>query len=105
MEKQYLQFKVAEATKEKMTIVASDETLDRYGEVVPLDAWDFKNYKKNPVLLVDHDYKISKIVMEKYCIIDSENNSTYVDTLDDLPDNCRVFELDEKTGNYIEIEQ
>jgi len=62
MEKQYLQFKVAEATKEKMTIVASDETLDRYGEVVPLDAWDFKNYKKNPVLLVDHDYKISNIV-------------------------------------------
>ena len=42
--------------------------------------------------------------MQKYCIIDSENNSTYVDTLDDLPDSCRVFELDDKTGDYIEIE-
>jgi len=62
MKKQYLQFKVAEATKEKITIVASDETLDRYGEVVPLDAWDFRNYKNNPVLLVDHDYRISNIV-------------------------------------------
>ena len=61
-QKEYLQFKVSEATKEKITIVASDETLDRYGEVVPLDAWDFKNYKKNPVLLVDHDYKVSNIV-------------------------------------------
>lgn len=62
MTKQYLQFKVAEATKEKITIVASDETLDRYNEVVPLDAWDLKNYKKNPVLLVDHDYRVSAIV-------------------------------------------
>lgn len=61
-QKEYLQFKVAEATKEKVTIVASDETLDRYGEVVPLDAWDLRNYKNNPVLLVDHDYKISNIV-------------------------------------------
>lgn len=62
MTKQYLQFKVAEATKEKMTIVASDETLDRYGEVVPLEAWDLRNFKKNPVLLVDHDYRMSAIV-------------------------------------------
>lgn len=60
--KEYLQFKIAEATKEKITIVASDETLDRYGEVVPLDSWDLRNYKSNPVLLVDHDYKISNIV-------------------------------------------
>lgn len=42
--------------------------------------------------------------MGKYCIVDSENNSTFVDNLDNLPDNCRVFELDESTGNYIEIE-
>ncbi len=62
MTKQYLQFKVAEATKEKITIIASDETLDRYGEVVPLDAWDLKNYKSNPVLLVDHNYSMSAIV-------------------------------------------
>lgn len=62
MSKQYLQFKVASATNQKITIVASDETLDRYGEVVPLDAWDIKNFLKNPVLLVDHDYKVSNIV-------------------------------------------
>ena len=62
MKKEFLQFKVAEATKEKITIIASDETLDRYGEVVPLDQWDLKNYKKNPVLLVDHNYSMSAIV-------------------------------------------
>lgn len=62
MKKEFLQFKVAEATKEKITIIASDETLDRYGEVVPLDAWDLRNYKKNPVLLVDHNYSMSAIV-------------------------------------------
>ncbi len=62
MEKQFLQFKIHKADNGEVTIVASDETLDRMGEVIPLDTWDLKNYKKNPVLLVDHDYKVSNIV-------------------------------------------
>lgn len=63
MEKKYLQFEIKTVKgSDELTIVASDETLDRYGEVVPLDAWDLKNYKNNPVLLVDHDYKIANIV-------------------------------------------
>lgn len=62
MQKQYLQCKIVREQDGDLTIVASDETLDRYGEVVPLDAWDLRNYKKNPVLLVDHDYKVANIV-------------------------------------------
>jgi len=62
MEKQYINCKIQKADNGDLTIVASDETVDRMGEVVPIDAWDLGNYKKNPVLLVDHDYKVSNIV-------------------------------------------
>lgn len=37
-------------------VVASDETVDRYGEVIVADGWDLKNFKKNPVMLISHDY-------------------------------------------------
>ncbi len=61
MKKQYL---VARLEKKdgKSVFVASDETLDRSREVVPMDSWDLVNYFKNPVLLVDHDYKVENIV-------------------------------------------
>lgn len=62
MQKQYINCKIQKAENGDLTIVASDETLDRMGEVVPLDSWDLTNYKKNPVLLVDHDYKVANIV-------------------------------------------
>lgn len=42
--------------------VASDETLDRQGEVIPIDSWDLANFKRNPVLLVNHDYQVQNIV-------------------------------------------
>jgi HK97 family phage prohead protease len=53
---------VLKKAKDKITFVASDETLDRGGEVVPIDSWDLKNYGRNPVLLVNHDYKVENIV-------------------------------------------
>lgn len=61
MTKQYL---TASLKREngKSIFVASDETLDRSGEVVPMDSWDLNNYIKNPVLLVDHDYRVENIV-------------------------------------------
>lgn len=61
MTKQYLQ---AELKREgdKIVFIASDETLDRQGEVIPLESWDLKNYRKNPVLLVNHDYMVQNIV-------------------------------------------
>lgn len=62
MEKQYLNLELKASDNGELTIVATDETLDRYNEVVPIDAWDMRNYKKNPVLLVNHDYKVENIV-------------------------------------------
>ena len=37
-------------------VIASDETVDRAGEVIKIEAWDFKNYMKNPIMLFWHDY-------------------------------------------------
>jgi HK97 family phage prohead protease len=41
--------------KDKMVAVASQEIEDREGEVLSIDGWDLKNYKKNPVLMWSHN--------------------------------------------------
>ena len=50
------------SNKEKYTMIISKEVEDRAGDVVLVSGVDFKNYKKNPIVLVDHDYRIEKIV-------------------------------------------
>ena len=35
--------------------IASDETVDRYGDIIRADGWDLKAYKKNPVVLFGHN--------------------------------------------------
>lgn len=61
MKKTFIEAKVKKEGDD-IIFVASDETLDRGGEVLPIDAWDLKNFKKNPVLLVNHDYRVENIV-------------------------------------------
>lgn len=41
----------------KMTAIASTDDVDRVGESLTITDWDFKNFKKNPVLQAGHDYK------------------------------------------------
>jgi len=43
-------------------IVVTTEWVDRDWEVIKADWIEFKNYMKNPVVLVDHSYKIESIV-------------------------------------------
>lgn len=47
---------------EKMTVIASDESLDRHGEVIPINSWDLSKFKGSPRMLVDHDHRVEKIV-------------------------------------------
>ncbi|HEX5429868.1 MAG TPA: hypothetical protein VFX17_02180 [Patescibacteria group bacterium] len=60
-EKQFLQA-VLQKSGDRISFVASDETLDRSGEVIPIESWDLTNFMKNPVLLVNHDYMVENIV-------------------------------------------
>lgn len=41
----------------KITGVASTEAVDRDGEVIRQAGWDLKNYLKNPVLMLMHNYQ------------------------------------------------
>ena len=43
-------------------IIASDATVDRFGDVIDVAGWDLAAYRNNPVLLVDHDYTVASIV-------------------------------------------
>lgn len=61
MNKNYLQAK-AVRKEGKIVFIATDETLDRQGEVIAFESWDLGNFVKNPVLLVNHDYKVQNIV-------------------------------------------
>lgn len=46
--------------------------MDRAGDIVNPDGWDLRNYEKNPVVLVDHDYRIEKIIGRGIVKADSE---------------------------------
>ena len=37
-------------------ITISTQSVDRQGDIVMLDGWDFDNYLKNPVVMLNHDY-------------------------------------------------
>lgn len=60
--KQFIEAVVQKAEDGKITFVASDETLDRSGEVIPIETWDLTNFMRNPVMLVDHDYCVENII-------------------------------------------
>lgn len=38
----------------RIRFVASDEKLNRYGQIVRINGWELDNYKKNPILLWQH---------------------------------------------------
>ena len=55
-----LDFEVKEVGDPKdrtLEFVGSTADVDRYGDVIEVEGWDLKNYKKNPVFLWTHDYK------------------------------------------------
>lgn len=45
--------------------VASDETLDRYDEIIQASGWDLEDYEKNPVFLNAHMYWDIEFVLGK----------------------------------------
>jgi len=67
METQKLQLKAFAHKSEdgRITVIASDETVDRSGEVVSIDAWDLANFQQSPRLLIDHDYSVGFLRREE----------------------------------------
>ena len=46
----------ADSTEPVIDIRASDETLDRYGEIITASGWRLENYRQNPVIQNAHQY-------------------------------------------------
>ncbi len=44
-----------------MVFVANEESEDRMGDVIEVEGWDLKNFKRNPVLMFSHDYSLAPI--------------------------------------------
>ena len=40
-----------------ITFIASEESSDRMGDVITVDGWDLKNFKRNPVVLFGHQMR------------------------------------------------
>jgi HK97 family phage prohead protease len=45
----------AAASADGLDFVLSDETVDRYGDVIVASGWQLANFKKNPIALFGHD--------------------------------------------------
>ena len=50
------------AGKETYEMIISKQVVDRDWETIMLDGMDARAYKKNPVVLLDHSYKVENIV-------------------------------------------
>jgi Escherichia/Staphylococcus phage prohead protease len=47
--------KAVDSEARTMRFVASDESVDRYGDIIRASGWQLENFRKNPVLLFAHD--------------------------------------------------
>lgn len=47
-----------DANNGKLRLTSTTDEVDRYGDVIPIGTWDFKNYMRNPVMLFNHDYGV-----------------------------------------------
>ena len=54
-----------------LTVVASDESVDRLGDVVRADGWELRPYKRNPVFLWAHDYTRTPIGRSSWVGLDA----------------------------------
>lgn len=59
--KQFIQAKFKKQG-DNISVIVSDETLDRHGDVIKLGTWDLRHFSKSPRMLVDHDHQVEKIV-------------------------------------------
>jgi len=52
--------KTTEAGKPTV-FIASEETEDRFGDIILLDGWELSNFKRNPVFLFTHNHSLAPI--------------------------------------------
>ena len=83
----------AESDDRTIRFVASDETVDRYGDVVSAKGWQLDNFKANPIFLWGHNYDqpIGRVLPDRLAVekgrlmatarLASEGTSDFIDML------------------------
>jgi HK97 family phage prohead protease len=62
-----------------LRFVGSNEEIDRDNEKIVYSAWKLKNYKKNPVILMGHNYQAAPVAKAKKVWVDKQNKSLMFD--------------------------
>lgn len=72
--------------KDGMVFVASEESPDRYGDIIEVGGWNFENFKKNNVFMFNHDYHIAPIGTVPKIWVEGNQllNTVDWDTVDEL---------------------
>lgn len=61
LEKALLSCEIKKTGENEYEFVMSDETIDRDGEIIKVDGWDLKNFKKNNILMWGHRHDLPGI--------------------------------------------
>lgn len=59
-----------DAEKRRIRFIASDESVDRYGDVIRASGWELDNFRRNPVLMFGHGRAPGLAVIGKVTSID-----------------------------------
>lgn len=78
MNKEFLTGRVIKAENGRISVVVTDETVDRSGESLPISSWDLTNFMKSPRMFADHDYSIGSIT-GKWENVRKENGKLIMD--------------------------
>lgn len=80
IQKQMMTFEIKAVAKNgTFKVIASDESVDRAGEVIKVSWRDFENYMKNPIMLFGHDYRNIASVAWKATKVYIEDNKLIVE--------------------------
>lgn len=81
MQQAFASFGIKElpASNGTFKVIASDETVDRAGEIVKADGWELENYMKNPIILFGHDYRDIKNVVGRATRVYVENKQLIIE--------------------------
>lgn len=78
-EKKFAELQLEEVEGKKV-FVATDETIDREGEVLSIDGWNLANFKRNPIILWSHnpfEPLIGKAENIRYRLIEGKKKLTF----------------------------
>ncbi len=70
METKFVEASIEKAADGTFRAIASTNAVDRHGEIVDNNGWDFKAFKKNPVILWAHDHTEPAIGVAKKVFVD-----------------------------------